>query len=181
MPTTRERLLDAAIDVLGAGGSRALTHRAVDEAARLPSGSASNHFRTRDALLGGIAERLEERDRLDWAALSRVPTPTTIDQLIDTVAAFVRHAVTTDRARTLARYALFLDARAEGPRRSVLRGRERLTAWAGELVREVGGDESAAPVLVDYLDGVTLRAVVTATEAFEPRPELERIVRALVL
>lgn len=180
MPTTRERLLDAAINLLGSRGSRALTHRAVDEEAGLPSGSCSNYFRTRDALLSGIAERLEERDHLDWATLGRVPVPTTVEQLTETVAAFVRHAVTTDRVRTLARYTLFLDAHAEGPRASVLRGRERLTAWAAELVRGVGRDESAAALLVDYLDGVTLRAVVCPAEGFDPKPDLERIVRALL-
>ncbi|WP_040795585.1 TetR/AcrR family transcriptional regulator [Nocardia higoensis] len=180
MPTTRERLLDAAIDLLGTRGSRALTHRAVDEAAGLPAGSSSNYFRTRDALLSGIAERLEERDHLDWAALSRVPAPGTVDQLIETMAAFVRHAVTTDRTRTLARYTLFLDARADGPHESVLRGRQRLTAWAGELVRGAGRDESAAALLVDYLDGVTLRAAVSGADGFDPKPDLERIVRALL-
>lgn len=180
MPTTRERLLDAAIDLLGSRGSRALTHRAVDEAAGLPSGSSSNYFRTRDALLGAIAERLEERDHLDWAALGRVPVPGTVDQLTETMAAFVRHAVTTDRTRTLARYTLFLDVRADGPHESVLRGRARLTAWAGELLRGVGRDASAAPLLVDYLDGMILRTVVTPRGDFDPTPDLNRIVRALL-
>ncbi len=52
MGTRRDDLLDAAICVLGESGIRGLTHRAVDAAAGLPAGSASNLFRTRDALLG---------------------------------------------------------------------------------------------------------------------------------
>lgn len=47
----RIEIADAALAVLAAEGSRGLTHRAVDEAAGLPSGSTSNHFRTRSALL----------------------------------------------------------------------------------------------------------------------------------
>ena len=57
MTNRRDDLLDAAIAVLGESGIHALTHRAVDAAAGLPAGSASNHFRTRDALLGAVVER----------------------------------------------------------------------------------------------------------------------------
>ncbi|MFC7482775.1 TetR/AcrR family transcriptional regulator [Luedemannella flava] len=57
MVNRRDDLLDAAITVLGEGGMRALTHRAVDAAAGLPAGSTSNYFRTRDALLGAVIDR----------------------------------------------------------------------------------------------------------------------------
>ena len=55
MVTTRERALDAALELLGEQGIRALTHARVDERAGLPKGSTSNWFRTRDALVAGIA------------------------------------------------------------------------------------------------------------------------------
>ncbi|WP_280486296.1 TetR/AcrR family transcriptional regulator [Nocardia farcinica] len=178
MPTRRELLLDAAIDLLGTRGARALTHRAVDDAAGMPAGSASNYFRTRDALLAALAERLEERDHADWTALSRMPAPTTVEQLVSAAATFVGHAVTTDRARTMARYALFLAAQADGPRDAVRRGRGRLTEWAAEQLRGVGADDAVAPILVDYLDGLILHGIVAPD--FDPRPGLERIVAALL-
>ncbi len=49
MANRREELLDAAISVLGERGIHGLSHRAVDAVARLPTGSTSNYFRTRDA------------------------------------------------------------------------------------------------------------------------------------
>ncbi len=61
-PQRRRDLCDAAIDVLGNFGSRGLTHAKVDQRAGLPAGTTSYNFRTRDALLLGIAERLDEHD-----------------------------------------------------------------------------------------------------------------------
>jgi AcrR family transcriptional regulator len=58
----RTALLDAAIAVLADGGSRALTHRAVDRHLGLSLGSTANHFATRGALLLGVGERLLELD-----------------------------------------------------------------------------------------------------------------------
>ena len=49
--TTRERALEAAVDVLGTDGVRALSHARVDERAGLPPGSTSNWFPIRRALL----------------------------------------------------------------------------------------------------------------------------------
>jgi len=71
VPSRQEELLDAAIAVLGGQGVRQLTHRAVDVAAGLPSGSTSNYFKTRDALLVGIVDRFVARERAGWAGGSR--------------------------------------------------------------------------------------------------------------
>ncbi|WP_327261063.1 TetR family transcriptional regulator [Streptomyces sp. NBC_01232] len=66
----RDRLRDAAIAVLAEAGGRGLTHRAVDAAAGVPTGTAKNYFPTRDALLRGAAERCEEQYRALAAALA---------------------------------------------------------------------------------------------------------------
>lgn len=60
--STRTRALDAAIDLLGTEGLRALTHGRVDERAGIPKGSTSNYFRTRAALLSGVVARIVERE-----------------------------------------------------------------------------------------------------------------------
>lgn len=58
----RRRLLaDAGLSVLAQEGARGLTHRAVDRAAQVPTGTASNYFRTREALITGLVERIGER------------------------------------------------------------------------------------------------------------------------
>lgn len=62
-------LLDSAIDVIGAGGLRALTHRALDRAAGLPEGSCSVYYRTRAALLAALTDRVAERLTADVVAM----------------------------------------------------------------------------------------------------------------
>lgn len=56
----RDRLRDAAIEVLAEEGGRGLTHRAVDAAATLPPGTTKNYFPTRQSLLLAAAERCAE-------------------------------------------------------------------------------------------------------------------------
>ena len=77
---TRERGLEAAVELLGAEGVRALTHARVDERAGLPPGSTSNWFRTRRALLGGIVDWIAERERADLEPAA-MPTISGVDQL----------------------------------------------------------------------------------------------------
>jgi Tetracyclin repressor-like, C-terminal domain len=59
---------DAAIAVLADHGGRGLTHRAVDQAAGLPSGTTSNYARTREALLTLALTRIGELDATEGAA-----------------------------------------------------------------------------------------------------------------
>jgi DNA-binding transcriptional regulator YbjK len=56
----RTELTDAAIDVIVRDGLHGLSHRAVDQAANVPRGTASNYFRSRDALLEATTRRLME-------------------------------------------------------------------------------------------------------------------------
>src|SRR5580698_8521514 len=51
----RSALADAAIEVLGTAGIHKLSHRAVDERAGLPAGTAANYFPRRDDLLAAAA------------------------------------------------------------------------------------------------------------------------------
>ncbi|MDA4891207.1 MULTISPECIES: TetR/AcrR family transcriptional regulator [Microbacterium] len=57
----RAALADAGLAVLAREGSRGLTHRAVDEEAGVPTGTTSNYFRSRDALMAGLFERIGAR------------------------------------------------------------------------------------------------------------------------
>ncbi len=59
----RAALVDAAIEVLAAEGARGLTFRAVDTAAAVPAGTASNYFANRDDLLTQAGARVYERLR----------------------------------------------------------------------------------------------------------------------
>ena len=57
----RTEIADAAITALATRGMRGLTHRAVDQTAGLPEGSSSYYYRTRQALLQAVVERLQCR------------------------------------------------------------------------------------------------------------------------
>jgi len=54
-------LADAGIRILAEDGARGLTHRAVDAAADVPRGTASNYFPTRDDLIAALVDRIETR------------------------------------------------------------------------------------------------------------------------
>ncbi len=68
----RAALADAGLRVLATTGARGLTHRAVDAEAGVPTGTASNYFRSRDALLGALGERIMERFAPDEAVLTEL-------------------------------------------------------------------------------------------------------------
>src|SRR5687768_14690292 len=105
---TRQRALEAAVELLGAEGVRALSHARVDERAGLPPGSTSNWFRTRRALLGGLVDWIAEHERADFdpAAMTAV---TGLDGLIESLCALVELQTGPFATRTRARFALFLE------------------------------------------------------------------------
>ena len=71
----RHQLADAAIALLGEHGVHGLSHRSADERAGLPTGTASNYFRTRDALLVAAAERITQLHLDEMALLERTGDP----------------------------------------------------------------------------------------------------------
>ncbi|MFF4798626.1 TetR/AcrR family transcriptional regulator [Streptomyces sp. NPDC001351] len=75
-PGRRAALVDAGVEVLAREGARGLTFRAVDAAAGVPVGTASNYFTGRDDLLRQIDARLHQRLAPDpevLAGLMRAP------------------------------------------------------------------------------------------------------------
>jgi AcrR family transcriptional regulator len=108
-------IADAAIDVLGRDGLRALTHRAVDARAGLPQGTCSYHHRTRRSLLGAVLRRIAELDRLDMAAGSGAapaeagPVDRAVE-VLDRAVEVVGRWLGPARVRSRARLVLMLDA-----------------------------------------------------------------------
>lgn len=148
----KTRLADAAIDVLGTGGVRALTHRAVDTRAGLPQGTCSYHFPSRTALL--------------TAALTRIAALDLADSSADDLAGVLRGWVSGDAARTRARFMLMLDpqARAElGPSAARLAG--------GFVERGVAlfGSEERARLAIALIDGLLLDELTRGTVTDEQR------------
>ncbi|MCC6830035.1 MAG: TetR family transcriptional regulator [Thermoleophilia bacterium] len=57
-PLRRAQLADAGIRILARDGARGLTHRALDAEAGVPTGTASNYFRTREAIMEELGRRI---------------------------------------------------------------------------------------------------------------------------
>ncbi|MEU6202527.1 TetR/AcrR family transcriptional regulator [Micromonospora musae] len=157
MPSRQERLLDAAIGILGSQGVRALTHRAVDAAAAVPTGSTANYFKTRDALIGAVVDRFAERDRATWQAIAGFVRPTTKAELAAALIAYVHRALDHERATTVARYGLFVEAalRPELQER-LAEAAGAIRTWGMGWLRAIGSTdpEGECTAILDYLDGV---------------------------
>ncbi|QDE34574.1 TetR/AcrR family transcriptional regulator [Microbacterium foliorum] len=108
--TRRRNIADAGLIVLATDGSRGLTHRAVDLVAGVPVGTTSNYFRSRDALIEGLVERIGERlapSDDDLARRSAAQPSRTL--FADYVRDIVRR-LTDDRDVTLALFELRLES-----------------------------------------------------------------------
>src|SRR5262249_50529082 len=110
MSNRRETLLDAAIQVLGEHGIRALTHRAVDAEAGVPAGSTANYFPTRDSLLEAIVDRVSTLERRRFDEIAAQVRPATPAELGRAIAGFAQESAGAGRALTLSRYAILVEA-----------------------------------------------------------------------
>ena len=155
------QVADAAIAVLADHGARGLTHRAVDQAAGLPSGTTSNYARTREALLTLTLTRIAELDLAEGAA--RVAG----SGLADDVAQMVHQWIIEPgrRRRFLARLELAFEA----TRRPELRAAydEMGRGFRTEAARLLAAAGSAHPerdawTLIAWVEGTAFYALAGA-------------------
>lgn len=119
----RTELADAAISVVADEGMRGLTHRAVDARAGAPTGTTSNYFRSRDALVDAVVTRIGERLTPDPETHAELGArPPGVDLFADYLRDIVRRLL-DNRTVTLALYTLRLEA-ARNPAVA-----ERLNSW----------------------------------------------------
>ena len=183
MATRRDELLDAAITVLGERGIHALSHRAVDTQAGLPAGSASNHFRTRDALLDAVVERFADRERQWWEDLARSMYPTTPVELAGVLVAAARTATGPERTLTRARYAILVEAGIHpAVRAQLLTTGARVNAWFMTWLRVAGSadPERDAPIIMNHWTGVVLHDLAVPDPAFDPTAQITTLVTTVI-
>ncbi len=177
---TRERGLEAAVELLGAEGVRALTHARVDARAGLPPGSTSNWFRTRRALLAGVVDWIAERERADFDPAA-MPAISGVDGLVEGLCAMTGLQSGPYAARTRARYALFLELAGDPELGEPLRRQRReFERWTEAIVVAVGiaDPAPATRALMALGDGLLLHRLTVDPE-LDLRPPIERAVRAL--
>jgi DNA-binding transcriptional regulator YbjK len=180
----REDLLDAAISVLGTSGIHGLTHRAVDTAAGLPAGAASNCFRTRDALLNAVVERFAARERANWEAIAATTCPTTPRELAGALVAFAHDATGPHRSLTLARYAILVEAAIHPPLRAQLAATgARVNAWFATWLRIAGSadPDRDGPIIMNHWTGLVLHQLAYPDPAFDPTDELTALVTTTIV
>ena len=177
MPSTRDAALSAAIELLGTGGLRALTHVRVDDRAGLPKGSTSNHFRTRYALLEGVADEIV---RIELAVLGEPSMPDSAEAVVELLCASLEYATGPGRTLTTARLVLFLEASHDVRLRdSLARGRAAIEAWMAPLMAQFGAPDphAAGVAMAACYEGLMLHRIARH-DTTDPRPAFELVVRA---
>jgi DNA-binding transcriptional regulator YbjK len=183
VPNRRERLLDAAIQVLGERGMRALTHRAVDAEAGVGAGSTANYFPTRESLLEAIVDRVSaiERDRFDEMAAEVCPaTPAELGRAI---AGWVREATGGRRVLTLSRYAILVEAGHNARiRHQLAQTGSRVNAWFANWLTLIGsvGTDRDVHVLGNYITGLMLHQLAMPDPGFDPADKITALLESLV-
>lgn len=180
MTTQRERALDAAIELLGTQGLKALTHRRVDQQADLPPGSTSNYFRTRDALLIGVAEAIPERELRGARGSVAISS---VDDLVALLAGMIDQTTHENRTMTAARLVLFVEAsHHQGLREAIWRGRGAMAGFLEPVLQGLGARDPkvAAATLMACAEGVILHRVARGDET-DVRPLIELVTRGALL
>ncbi|MCX4761114.1 TetR family transcriptional regulator [Streptomyces sp. NBC_01275] len=156
-PERRQRIIDAAIRVVGKKGLAGLTHRSVAAEADVPLGSTTYHFKTLDDLMiaalrqanEGFAKAVAAREGL------RAPHP----DLPAELAALLADWLSGDRTGVELEYELYLAAL----RRPALR--PVAAEWTEDVTDLLSAhtDPVTARALAALMDGICLQTLLTDT------------------
>jgi DNA-binding transcriptional regulator YbjK len=166
-PERRIQILDAAIDILCDDGVGGLTHRQVDSRAGVPSGTTSNYYRTRQALLEATAARTVELHWQRVQALQSAVGPMSRDTL---KALMIRMLDPDEQFRrwTLARFELFMEATRREELRPMIKDLQAAAVKSATLIFEAAGF-TPAPERMDELARV-LNGFVFSNLTIAPEP-----------
>ncbi len=147
---TRERILEAVLEIVALEGPRAVTYRAVAERADVALGVMTYHFASRRDLLSGAFRLYLERLRSSARSLpleeARGLTPRQQSRL---VVGFVRELVTGERVSSLANYELMLELARDPELRASVDAETAVTEnMAAELVRASGSTKPREDALL---------------------------------
>jgi TetR/AcrR family transcriptional regulator, regulator of biofilm formation and stress response len=174
-PERRQRIIDAAIRVVGAKGIAGLSHRSVAAEADVPLGSTTYHFKTLDDLLVAALRQTNE----GFAKVVREHGGCLADPDCDLAAELARMTaewLDGDRPGVELEYELYLAAL----RRPALR--PVAAEWCVDVAELIARrtDPATARALVALLDGICLQVLLTGGEYDEEyaREALARLIVA---
>ncbi|MFC4501917.1 MULTISPECIES: TetR/AcrR family transcriptional regulator [Streptomyces] len=171
-PERRQRIIDAAIRVVGRSGLAGLTHRSVAAEADVPLGSTTYHFSTLDDLL--VAALRQANEGFAKVIESRGALSDPRSDLPAELAGWLGDWLSGDRTGVELEYELYLAAL----RRPALR--PVAAEWADDLAAVLARrtDPLTARALVALLDGICLQVLLTDTPYDEEytRQALARLV-----
>ncbi|GGS91735.1 TetR/AcrR family transcriptional regulator [Streptomyces chromofuscus] len=189
-PERRAALVDAGVEVLAREGARGLTFRAVDAAAGVPVGTASNYFGGRDDLLRQIDARLHRRLAPDPEVLGRLMRAPKDRALVTALMQDLMTRMVRDRPGFLALLELRLEAtRRPGLRASYTESVRGQLEYGMGFHREAGlpgGDETVVVLYLAMLglivEHLTLPGVLDGVlpEVQVPEGLVERVVAVVV-
>ena len=169
MTTAREGLLDAFEDLLIDGGERSTTLDAVAARAQVSKGGLPYHFPSKNALVDGLVERLQERTDQDSATMRDAPE--------GAAAYYVTSSAEVDSPFDRTFLAVF--RLAMSVEESATRAIQRIRGQWLELIRDDLHDDDLAMAVLLMGDGLYYNASL-ASAGLSEAPETEAsLLRAL--
>ncbi|MFC6135281.1 TetR/AcrR family transcriptional regulator [Streptomyces spororaveus] len=172
-PDRRQRIIDAALRVVGERGISGLSHRSAAAEADVPLGSTTYHFKTLDDLLVAALRQANEGFAQAVARSTALADPDA--DLAGALARMLGEFLAADRGRVELEYELYLAAL----RRPALRpvAAQWCEAVAAALTPRT--DPVTARALVAAMDGIGLQVLLTdaAYDEEYAREVLRRILR----
>ncbi|MEU6170802.1 TetR family transcriptional regulator [Streptantibioticus parmotrematis] len=154
-PDRAQRIIDAALRVVGRDGIAGLSHRAVAAEADVPLGSTTYHFATLDDLLVAALRQLDERFIEDLRAHPGLADPDA--DLAAEVARLTGEFLRGEYSRAVLEYEIYLTAL----RREAVRPVAAEFVDAAVEVLAVRVDRETARALVALIDGLALQSLLT--------------------
>jgi DNA-binding transcriptional regulator YbjK len=185
-PEERRHLLcDAAIELLADSGAKGLSHLKVDRRASMPDGTTSVYFRTRSALMYAVAERVAQRDAVNFSTVFADAGPL-LGRLAETV---IRGGEEPHLSLSRARYELAMEANRDPGLRAVFTDAiAGFTEVSEQAVAQLQPPDSQpdpaliqkqAAAVTTFINGVLVRQI--SGDPFpENARELERYLHAIV-
>lgn len=173
---SRRRIIaDAGLSVLARDGGRGLTHRAVDVEARVPTGTTSNYFRSRDALIEGLVERIGERLAPSEEDLQRRASDTPGPALFADYLRDIVRRLTDDSEVTVALFELRLESGRRPEVAAVLGAWQRAgfdADVAFNAAAELPGGRREIALFHYAIDGLLLDRLTTPIDPDTPTDEI---------